>query len=64
MARIIQIFVASPGDVAIERDHVADAAAVLNRTMADERDVQFKVLGWKTDARPRVHDQGPQGPID
>ncbi|MBZ5726480.1 MAG: SUMF1/EgtB/PvdO family nonheme iron enzyme [Acidobacteriia bacterium] len=64
MARIVTLFVASPGDVAIERNHVADVATALNRNMADERNVQFKVLGWKTDVRPRVHQQGPQGPID
>lgn len=61
MARIVNLFIASPGDVATERNHVA---AALNRNMAAERDVQFKVLGWKTDVRPRVHEQGPQGPID
>lgn len=64
MARIVSLFIASPGDVATERNHVADVAAALNRNMADERDVQFKVLGWRTDVRPRVHEQGPQGPID
>ena len=64
MVRIVSVFVASPGDVAAERNHVADVAAALNRTVADERDVQFKVLGWKTDVRPRVHERGPQGPID
>ena len=64
MARIVSVFVASPGDVNTERDHVADVAAALNRNMAEERDVQFKVVGWKTDVRPRVHKQGPQGPID
>ena len=64
MARIVTLFVASPGDVAAERDHVADVAAALNRNTAAERDVYFRVLGWKTDARPRVHEQGPQGPID
>src|SRR5947207_183509 len=64
MARIITLFVASPGDVATEREHVARVAAALNRNMAHERDVQFRVAGWKTDARPRVHDGGPQGPID
>jgi hypothetical protein len=32
--------------------------------MAHERDVQFEVLDWKTDARSRLHEQGPQGPID
>ena len=64
MFRIVTLLVASPGDVAIERNHLADVAAALNRNTAAERDVQFKVLGWKTDVRPRVHEQGPQGPID
>jgi hypothetical protein len=39
-------------------------AAALNRNNAIERDVQFRVLGWKRDVRPRVHKKGPQGPID
>lgn len=60
----ITVFVASPGDVATERKHVADVAASLNRHTAAEREVQFRVLDWKTDARPRVHEHGPQGPID
>jgi formylglycine-generating enzyme required for sulfatase activity len=64
MARIVTLFVASPGDVDTERNHVADVAAALNRNMAAERDVQFRVVGWKTDVRPRVHERGPQGPID
>jgi formylglycine-generating enzyme required for sulfatase activity len=64
MARIVSLFIASPGDVATERNHVAEVAAALNRNTAAERDVQFKVLGYKTDVRPRVHEQGPQGPID
>jgi len=64
MARIVSLFVASPGDVATERNHVTDVAAALNRNTAEERDVQFKVLGWNSDVRPRVHQQGPQGPID
>jgi len=64
MARIVTLFVAAPRDVTTERNHVADVAAALNRNTAAERDVQFKVLGWDTDARPRVHAQGPQGVID
>ncbi len=39
-------------------------AAALNRNTASERGVQFRVLGWKRDVRPRVHEKGPQGPID
>ena len=64
MVRIVTIFVASPGDVATERNHVADVAAALNLNMAAERDVQFRVAGWQTDVRPRLHEKGPQGPID
>jgi formylglycine-generating enzyme required for sulfatase activity len=64
MVTMINIFVASPGDVATERNHVAAVAAALNRTIAKEWDVQFTVLGWKTDVRARLHENGPQGPID
>ncbi len=53
MARTVTVFVASPGDVATERQHVAGVAAAINRSTAGERDVQFRVLDWKTDARPR-----------
>src|ERR1019366_3513228 len=51
-------------DVTTERNHVADVAAALNRNVAGERDVQFRVLDYRIDARPRVHKLGPQGPID
>ena len=44
--------------------HVADAVQRVNRDMAHDRDVRFEVLDWKTHARPRVDEQGPQGPID
>ena len=64
MVRIVNLFVAAPRDVTTERNHVADVAAALNRNTTGERDVQFRVLGWNTDARLRVHAQGPQGPID
>ena len=64
LARMVTIFVASPKDVAVERNHVADVAAALNRIMAAERDVQFRVVGYKTDVRPRVHEEGPQYLID
>ncbi|HXM40181.1 MAG TPA: hypothetical protein VN924_02965 [Bryobacteraceae bacterium] len=63
MARIVSLFIASPGDVAAERNHVADVAAALNRNVASERDVRFEALGWKTHARSGLHEKGPQGPI-
>ncbi|MBL8179817.1 MAG: NACHT domain-containing protein, partial [Bryobacterales bacterium] len=62
--RVLKIFVAAPGDVEAERNHVAEVAAALNRTMAAERDVVFRVVGWKTDVRARLDEKGPQGPID
>lgn len=64
MVQIVTLFVACPGDVAAERKHIAEVAAALNRNTAAERDVQFRVLGWKTDVRPRVHERGAQGAID
>jgi formylglycine-generating enzyme required for sulfatase activity len=64
VVRIITLFVASPGDVVTERNHVAAVAAAINRNMAKDRDVQFDVVGWKTGVRPRVNELGPQGPID
>jgi formylglycine-generating enzyme required for sulfatase activity len=64
MAHIISLFVASPGDVDTERNHVADVVAALNRNIAAERDVRFELIGWKTHARPRLHESGPQGSID
>ena len=64
MVRIVTLFVASPRDVTTERNHVGDVAAAINRIVAGERDVQFRVLDYRTDARPRVHKLGPQGPID
>ena len=63
MVRIVTLFVASPSDVSTERRHVGDVAAALNRNMAAERDVQFRVVGWQTDVRPRVDERGPQGPL-
>jgi len=64
MAKIVRIFIASPSDVETERNCVADVATGLNRNMAAERDVVLRVVGYKTDARPRVDKEGPQGPID
>jgi formylglycine-generating enzyme required for sulfatase activity len=60
----VSIFIASPSDVAAERGHVKDVAAALNGIVAAERNVQFRVFDWAKDVRPRVHEEGPQGPID
>jgi hypothetical protein len=64
MARIVRLFIASPGDVATEKKYVAEVAAALNINIAAIHDVRFEVVEWKTHARPRVDEKGPQGPID
>ena len=64
MAEIVRLFIASPGDVAAERNDVAEVAAAVNLNMAAERDVRFEVLGWETDVRARLHEQGAQGAVD
>ena len=60
MARMIRVFVAAPGDVDAERRCVGEVATALNRYTAAERDVHFRVLDWKRDARPRAHELGAQ----
>src|SRR5688500_1316029 len=46
------IFLASPGDVASERNHVHNVIAELNRTVAPEKDVVLQVVSWEYDTFP------------
>jgi hypothetical protein len=62
MVRIVTLFLASPGDVATERRHVADVVERLNRNIIDERGMQFRALGWKTDVRPRPRTRPARAP--
>lgn len=48
----LRIFVASPGDVSIERDHVVEVAGELNRSAAAEAGFVLDVVRWETHARP------------
>ncbi len=58
----LRIFLASPGDVAKEREAVRSVVAELNKTgsgLADSRGIQFEVIGYDTHVAP---DMGrPQG---
>ncbi len=60
----ITIFVASPGDVSTERKSVVEVAAQLNRHMARERNVQFDVRAYETEARHRMYPEGAQALIN
>lgn len=55
--RVIRIFVASPGDVASERDELARVIDELNRTIraiAPEKRVRLELVRWETDAAPGI----------
>ena len=59
--RKLRLFLASPSDVAKEREYVRAVVNELNKTgsVADAQRVQFEVLGWETHVAP---DMGrPQG---
>ena len=48
----LRVFVASPGDVAAERDHVQAVADELNRGIAAQAGFVLEVVRWETHARP------------
>lgn len=60
----LRIIVASPSDVAKEREIVEHVAAKLNRTTAADRGLRLEVGRWETDAYPGFHVDGPQGVCD
>ncbi len=62
--RLLRLVVASPGDVAMERDTVEAVVGELNRTLAADRGLCLEVHRWETDAYPDFHKQGAQGVCD
>lgn len=54
----LTIFLASPGDVAAEREQVREAVEAINRTIGRDRNVHIDVVGWDTDARPAFGGDG------
>ena len=63
-ARILRVVVASPADVAAEREAVVRAAEEVNRNTGRGRGLRLEVYRWETDARPGFNPEGPQGVID
>ena len=61
---VIRVVVGSPNDVATERNHLQEIVDELNRTVADSRGVQIKLVRWETDTHPGFHVDGPQAFID
>jgi hypothetical protein len=60
----IRVVIASPADVAIERECVENVARQVNRTIAADRDLRLEVGRWEVDAFPGFHLTGPQGICD
>lgn len=52
--KIIKIFIASPGDVAKERDIITNVIKDLDRSVFGRNNVQIKVLKWEQDASPSM----------
>ncbi len=62
--RVLRVVIASPGDVAAERDIAAAVLEDLNRSIAADRGVRLEAVRWETDTYPGFHPDGPQGLID
>jgi hypothetical protein len=62
-ARVLQVLIASPGDVAQERDLIAQVIHEWNAVYARERNVVLMPLRWETDAYP-VYGSPPQTVIN
>jgi len=60
-ARILRVVVASPGDVAAEREAVVRAAEEVNRNLGRDRGLMLEVYRWETEVRPGFHVDGPPG---
>ncbi len=64
MPRQFRIVLASPGDVASERDAVSRVVQELNRTVAPHVDHELRLSRWETDVAPGASPDGPQGLVD
>ena len=59
---VLTVFVASPGDVAEEREAVSRCVAELNEGVAKARGVRLELVRWKTSVRPGLG--RPQGVVN
>jgi len=60
---VLQVFVASPGDVADEREVLESVVAELNRTWSKSLGVRLELLRWETSTRPGIGSE-PQDVIN
>lgn len=55
---ILEVFVASPGDVADERQILEDVVSEFNITWGDKHQVRLELLKWETHSRPGFGQDG------
>ncbi len=60
---VLQVFVASPGDVAEEREVLESVVAELNRTWSKSLGLRLELLRWETSTRPGIGSE-PQAVIN
>lgn len=60
---VLQVFVASPGDVAEEREVLESVVAELNHTWSKSLGVRLELLRWETSTRPGIGSE-PQAVIN
>jgi archaellum component FlaC len=51
---LLQVFVASPGDVEDERNLLAEVVTEFNKTWGTHKGVSLELLRWETDSRPGI----------
>jgi hypothetical protein len=62
--KYLNLIVASPGDVAWERNKIVDIAKEINQILSLQYGLELRVLRWETDTHPGFHLEGLQGQID
>lgn len=60
----LELFVASPGDVAKERQAVQAVVTEIQRTIGPVLQINIRPFLWEHDLGPGAHPEGPQGLVD
>jgi ferritin-like protein len=55
---VLQVFVASPGDLKDERSLIANVINEFNQTWGSSKHVTLELIGWETHSRPGIGEDG------
>jgi hypothetical protein len=62
MLQNVRVFIASPGDVAKEREYLREVADKINKSIAHEWGFHLEIVGWETNVIPDMG-QRPQSHV-